>query len=407
MEKEFNHGDIQNVEISTEMKKSYLDYAMSVIIARAIPDVNDGLKPVHRRILYSMYENGYDYNKPFKKCARIVGDVMGKYHPHGDTSIYDALVRMAQDFSMSAPLIQGQGNFGSIDNDPAAAMRYTEARLAKLAHIMTDDLDKDTVDFVPNYDGNEKEPSVLPAKFPNLLVNGSSGIAVGMATNVPPHNLGEVIDGTIAYIDNPNITPEEILQIIPGPDFPTGGLIMGRSGYNTVMSTGRGSIVMRGEAKIEENKNGKSQIVISSIPYAINKAKLVEKIAELVKEKKIEGISDLRDESSKEGIRVVVETKRDANPDVILSQLYSYTELQTNFPANILALNNGKPENLGVFDVIKLFSKFRKDVVTRRTEFLLQKARDKAHILIGLRVAVNEIDEIITLIKSAKDTTEE
>ena len=406
MEKEFNHGDIQNVEISTEMKKSYLDYAMSVIIARAIPDVNDGLKPVHRRILYSMYENGYDYNKPFKKCARIVGDVMGKYHPHGDTSIYDALVRMAQDFSMSAPLIQGQGNFGSIDNDPAAAMRYTEARLAKLAHIMTDDLDKDTVDFVPNYDGNEKEPSVLPAKFPNLLVNGSSGIAVGMATNVPPHNLGEVIDGTIAYIDNPNITPEEILQIIPGPDFPTGGLIMGRSGYNTVMSTGRGSIVMRGEAKIEENKNGKSQIVISSIPYAINKAKLVEKIAELVKEKKIEGISDLRDESSKEGIRVVVETKRDANPDVILSQLYSYTELQTNFPANILALNNGKPENLGVFDVIKLFSKFRKDVVTRRTEFLLQKARDKAHILIGLRVAVNEIDEIITLIKSAKDTTE-
>ena len=406
MEKEFNHGDIQNVEISTEMKKSYLDYAMSVIIARAIPDVNDGLKPVHRRILYSMYENGYDYNKPFKKCARIVGDVMGKYHPHGDTSIYDALVRMAQDFSMSAPLIQGQGNFGSIDNDPAAAMRYTEARLAKLAHIMTDDLDKDTVDFVPNYDGNEKEPSVLPAKFPNLLVNGSSGIAVGMATNVPPHNLGEVIDGTIAYIDNPNITPEEILQIIPGPDFPTGGLIMGKSGYNTVMSTGRGSIVMRGEAKIEENKNGKSQIIISSIPYAINKAKLVEKIAELVKEKKIEGISDLRDESSKEGIRVVVETKRDANPDVILSQLYSYTELQTNFPANILALNNGKPENLGVFDVIKLFSKFRKDVVTRRTEFLLQKARDKAHILIGLRVAVNEIDEIITLIKSAKDTTE-
>ena len=404
--KEFNHGDIVNVEVSTEMKKSYLDYAMSVIVARAIPDVNDGLKPVHRRILYSMYENGYDYNKPFKKCARIVGDVMGKYHPHGDTSIYEALVRMAQDFSMSAPLIQGQGNFGSIDADPPAAMRYTEARLAKLAQLLTDDLDKDTVDFVDNYDGTEKEPAVLPARFPNLLVNGSNGIAVGMATNVPPHNLGEVIDGTIAYIDNPEITFEEMLQIIPGPDLPTGGLIMGKGGYANVMRTGRGSITMRGEAKIEDQKNGKSQIVISSIPYAINKAKLVEKIADLVKEKKIEGISDLRDESSKEGIRVVVETKRDANPEVILSQLYSYTELQTNFPANILALNNGKPESLGVLDIIKIFTKFRKEVVTRRTEFLLQKARDRAHILIGLRVAVNEIDEVIALIKGAKDTAE-
>ena len=406
MEKEFNHGDIVNVEISTEMKKSYLDYAMSVIIARAIPDVNDGLKPVHRRILYSMYENHYDYNKPFKKCARIVGDVMGKYHPHGDSSIYEALVRMAQDFSMSAPLIDGQGNFGSIDDDPPAAMRYTEARLAKLAHIMTDDLDKDTVDFVDNYDGTEKEPDVLPAKFPNLLVNGSSGIAVGMATNVPPHNLGEVIDGVVAYIDNPELTQEQLMQIIPGPDFPTGGLIMGRSGYTNVLKNGRGTIVMRGEAKIEEQKNGRSQIIISSIPYQVNKAKLVEKIADLVKEKKIEGISDLRDESSKEGIRVVVEVNRNGNAEVILSQLYSFTDLQCNFPANILALNHGKPEGLGVFDVIKLFTTFRKEVVTRRTEFLLAKARDRAHILIGLRVAVNEIDEIIALIKAAKDTTE-
>ena len=406
MEKEFNHSDIVNVEISTEMKKSYLDYAMSVIIARAIPDVNDGLKPVHRRILYSMYENHYDYNKPFKKCARIVGDVMGKYHPHGDSSIYEALVRMAQDFSMSAPLIDGQGNFGSIDDDPPAAMRYTEARLAKLAHIMTDDLDKDTVDFVDNYDGTEKEPDVLPAKFPNLLVNGSSGIAVGMATNVPPHNLGEVIDGVVAYIDNPELTQEQLMQIIPGPDFPTGGLIMGRSGYTNVLKNGRGTIVMRGEAKIEEQKNGRSQIIISSIPYQVNKAKLVEKIADLVKEKKIEGISDLRDESSKEGIRVVVEVNRNGNAEVILSQLYSFTDLQCNFPANILALNHGKPESLGVFDVIKLFTTFRKEVVTRRTEFLLAKARDRAHILIGLRVAVNEIDEIIALIKAAKDTTE-
>ncbi len=406
MEKEFNHGEIVNVEISTEMKKSYLDYAMSVIIARAIPDVNDGLKPVHRRILYSMYENHYDYNKPFKKCARIVGDVMGKYHPHGDTSIYDALVRMAQDFSMSEPLIDGQGNFGSIDDDPAAAMRYTEARMSKLAHILTDDLDKDTVDFSPNYDGNEREPNVLPARFPNLLVNGSNGIAVGMATNVPPHNLGEVIDGVVAYIDNPEISYDEMLQIIPGPDFPTGGLIMGRAGYASVMRNGRGSIVMRGEAKIEETKSGKSQIIISSIPYQVNKAKLVEKIAELVKEKKIEGVSDLRDESSKEGIRVVVEVKRDGNAEVILSQIYSFTELQSNFPANILALNNGRPESLGVLDIIKIFTKFRKDVVTRRTEFLLAKARDRAHILIGLRVAVNEIDEVIALIKGAKDTAE-
>ena len=405
MEKISNFGDIQNIEISTEMKKSYLDYAMSVIISRAIPNVNDGLKPVHRRIMYSMYENGYFYSHGFVKCARIVGDVMGKYHPHGDTSIYDALVRMAQDFSMSSKLIQGQGNFGSIDNDPAAAMRYTEAKMSKLAEILTDDLDKNTVNFSLNYDGNEKEPDVLPAKFPNLLVNGGSGIAVGMATNIPTHNLGEVINGVIAYIDNPEISFQEMLQIIPGPDFPTGGLVIGKNGYTNIMATGRGSVVMRGEAKIEEMKGGKDQIIISSIPYEVNKAKLVEKIAELVKEKKIEGISDLRDESSTD-IRIVVEVGRNGNADIILNQLYSWTELQTNFSANILALVNGKPETLGILDVIKEFVKFRKEVVTRRTEFLLQKARERAHILIGLRVAVNEIDEIIALIKNSKDASE-
>ncbi|MDR0423644.1 MAG: DNA gyrase subunit A [Rickettsiales bacterium] len=402
---DFNHGEIIPVEISTEMKKSYLDYAMSVIVARAIPDVNDGFKPVHRRILYSMYENGYDHNKPFKKCARIVGDVMGKYHPHGDTSIYEALVRMAQEFSMSSILIQGQGNFGSIDDDPAAAMRYTEARMAKLAHLMTDDLDKDTVDFIANYDGNEKEPEVLPAKFPNLLVNGSSGIAVGMATNIPPHNLGEVIDGVIAYINNPDITIDEMLQIIPGPDFPTGGLVMGRGGYRETMISGSGSIVMRGETKIEEKKGGREQIIITSLPYQVVKKYLISKIAELVKEKKIEGISELRDESTKD-VRIVIELKREGNPEVILSQLYSYTDLQCNFSSNILALNNGKPENLSVFQIIKIFTDFRKQVVRRRTEFLLAKVRERAHILIGLRVAVNEIDEIIKLIKSAKDTSE-
>lgn len=403
---EFNHGEIVPIDISVEMKKSYLDYAMSVIIARAIPDVNDGLKPVHRRILFSMHENNCDYNKPFRKCARIVGDVMGKYHPHGDSSIYEAMVRMAQSFSMSAPLIDGQGNFGSIDDDPAAAMRYTEARMTRLSHRLTDDLDKNTVNFIPNYDGMEKEPEVLPARFPNLLVNGSSGIAVGMATNIPPHNLGEVIDGLIAYIDNPTITPEQMLSIIPGPDFPTGGCIMGRAGYASAMQTGRGTIVMRGETTIEEQKGGKSQIVITSIPYQVIKSKLVERIAELVKEKKIEGISDLRDESNKEGIRIVVELKRDANDKVILSQLYTYTDLQCNFPANILALNNNRPENFGVLDVIKTFVRFRRGVVTRRTEFLLAKAREKAHVLIGLLVAVNEIDEIIKLIRAAKDTAE-
>ena len=404
-ETEYKHGEIVDVDISEEMKKSYLDYAMSVIVSRAIPDVCDGLKPVHRRIIYSMYECGYEYNKPFKKCARIVGDVMGKYHPHGDSSIYEALVRMAQDFSMGVKLINGQGNFGSIDNDPPAAMRYTEARMEKITSMMIDDIDKDTVDFMPNYDGTENEPTVLPARFPNLLVNGSAGIAVGMATNIPPHNLSEVINGVIAYIDNPNITIEELVEIIPAPDFPTNCLILGKGGYLQAARTGRGAVIMRGETEIEEKK-GRESIIIKSIPYQVNKAELVSKIAELVKDKKIEGISDLRDESSKEGIRIVVELKKDAMSDVILNQLYSYTQLQCNFSVNMLALNKGKPELLNLLDVIKLFTEFREEVVTRRTEYLLQKDRERAHILIGLRVAVDSIDEIIKLIKSSKDTTE-
>ena len=404
-ETEYKHGEIVDVDISEEMKKSYLDYAMSVIVSRAIPDVCDGLKPVHRRIIYSMYECGYEYNKPFKKCARIVGDVMGKYHPHGDSSIYEALVRMAQDFSMGVKLINGQGNFGSIDNDPPAAMRYTEARMEKITSMMIDDIDKDTVDFMPNYDGTENEPTVLPARFPNLLVNGSAGIAVGMATNIPPHNLSEVINGVIAYIDNPNITVEELVEIIPAPDFPTNCLILGKSGYLQAARTGRGAVIMRGETEIEEKK-GRESIIIKSIPYQVNKAELVSKIAELVKDKKIEGISDLRDESSKEGIRIVVELKKDAMSDVILNQLYSYTQLQCNFSVNMLALNKGKPELLNLLDVIRLFTEFREEVVIRRTEYLLQKDRERAHILIGLRVAVDSIDEIIKLIKSSKDTTE-
>ena len=398
--------DIQSVSLVGEMRKSYLDYAMSVIVARAIPDVCDGLKPVHRRILYAMYEGNYDYNKPFKKSARIVGEVMGKYHPHGDSAIYESLVRMAQDFSMRVPLIDGQGNFGSIDDDPAAAMRYTESRLEKISHTMLDDLDKDTVDFVPNYDGHEREPKVLPARFPNLLVNGSGGIAVGMATNIPPHNLGEVIDGVLAYIDNNEITIDDIIKIIPGPDFPTGGIILGRSGFDSAARTGRGSVVMRGKHKIEKKTGGKVAIIIEEIPYQVNKAKLVEKIADLVKEKKIEGITDLRDESDRDGIRVVIELRRDAMEEVIINQLYSFTELQSNFSVNMLALNHGKPQLLGILDVIKIFTAFREEVTTRRTNFLLNKARDKTHILIGLAVAVANIDEIVELIKKSQDAAE-
>lgn len=398
--------DVQSVSLVSEMKKSYLDYAMSVIVARAIPDACDGLKPVHRRILYAMYEGNYDYNKPFKKSARIVGEVMGKYHPHGDSAIYESLVRMAQDFSMRVPLIDGQGNFGSIDDDPAAAMRYTESRLEKISHTMLDDLDKDTVDFIPNYDGSEREPKVLPARFPNLLVNGSGGIAVGMATNIPPHNLGEVIDGCLAYIDNNDVTIDDLIKIIPAPDFPTGGIILGRAGYNSAAHTGRGSVIMRGKHKIEKLSGGKVAIIITEIPYQVNKAKLVEKIADLVKEKKIEGITDLRDESDRDGIRVVIELRRDAMEEVIINQLYSFTELQTNFGVNMLALNHGRPELLDILRVIKLFTIFRENVVTRRTNFLLNKARDKTHILIGLAVAVANIDEIVDLIKKSKDATE-
>lgn len=398
--------DIQSVSLVSEMKKSYLDYAMSVIVARAIPDACDGLKPVHRRILYAMYEGNYDYNRPFKKSARIVGEVMGKYHPHGDAPIYESLVRMAQDFSMRLPLIDGQGNFGSIDDDPPAAMRYTESRLKKVTHTMLEDLDKDTVDFVPNYDGSEREPKVMPARFPNLLVNGSGGIAVGMATNIPPHNLGEVIDGCLAYIENNNVTVEELLKIIPAPDFPTGGIILGRNGYTSAANTGRGSVIMRGRHKIEKLNAGKQAIIITEIPYQVNKAKLVEKIAELVKDKKIEGITDLRDESDRDGIRIVIELRRDAMEEVIINQLYSFTPLQSSFGVNMLALNHGRPELMNLLDVLKLFVRFRENVVARRTNFLLNKARDKTHILIGLAVAVGNIDEIVELIKKSKDSAE-
>ena len=392
-------SDISPVDIVDEMKSSYLDYAMSVIVSRALPDVRDGLKPVHRRILFASQEGGFVAGRPYRKSAKIVGDVMGNYHPHGDSAIYDALARMTQDWSMRVPLIDGQGNFGSMDPDPPASMRYTEARLNKVANALLDDLDKDTVDFVPNYDGHEREPKVLPARFPNLLVNGSGGIAVGMATNIPPHNLGEVIDACLSYIADNNITIEDIIQIVPGPDFPTGGIILGRSGHDSAARTGRGSVVMRGRHKIEKKSGGKNVIVITEIPYQVNKAKLVEKIAELVKDKKIEGITDLRDESDRDGIRVVIELRKDAMEEVIINQLYSFTELQCNFSVNMLALNYGQPKLMNLLEVIKIFVDFRFNVTTRRTNFLLNRARDKTHILIGLAVAVANIDEIHILRK--------
>jgi len=397
-------AEIIPISIEKEMKSSYLDYAMSVIVSRAIPDVRDGLKPVQRRILYAMYESGNDYNKPYRKSARIVGDVMGKYHPHGDSAIYDALVRMAQPFSMGATLIDGQGNFGSIDNDPAAAMRYTESRMEKLAHKLTDDLDKDTVNFQANYDGNEQEPTVLPALYPNLLVNGTGGIAVGMATNIPPHNLGEVIDACIAYIDNNDITVDEMLEIVPGPDFPTGGKILGVLGSRSAVTTGRGSVIMRGKTHFEQ-VNKREAVIITEIPYQVNKARMVEKIGELVRDKKIEGIADLRDESDKSGIRVVVECKKDAVPDVVLNQLFHLTPLQTSFGVNMLALDNGRPKQLNLRDVIISFINFREEVITRRTNYLLGKARDKAHILIGLAMAIADIDRVIAIIKAAPNTS--
>lgn len=394
--------DLLPISIEDEMKRSYLDYAMSVIVSRAIPDVRDGLKPVHRRILFSMYEGGYHSSKPHRKSARIVGDVIGKYHPHGDGAVYDSLVRLAQSFSVRVPLVDGQGNFGSMDGDSAAAMRYTESRLTKSAHSLLEDIDKDTVDFQANYDGSEHEPCILPAMFPNLLVNGTSGIAVGMATNIPPHNLGEVIDACCSYVDNNDIEIIDLISHIKGPDFPTGGIILGTSGIKSAYLTGRGSIVTRGRTEIEENGN-RQAIIITEIPYMVNKAKLVEKIADLVREKRIEGISDLRDESNKEGVRVVIELKKDTEANVLLNQLYSYTQLQTSFGVIMLALDNGMPKVMNLKEVIKAFINFREVVITRRTIYLLNKARDKSHILLGLRIAVNNIEEVIKIIRGATD----
>lgn len=394
-------SEILPISIEKEMKSSYLDYAMSVIVSRAIPDVRDGLKPVHRRIIFAMNEAGCFSNKPYRKSARIVGDVMGKYHPHGDSAIYDSLVRMAQDFSLRLPLVDGQGNFGSMDGDSAAAMRYTESRMSKPAHALVEDIDKDTVDWQENYDGSTKEPKVLPAEFPNVLVNGAGGIAVGMATNIPPHNLGEVIDATCMIMDTPEVTIDELSEVIPAPDFPTGGIILGRSGAMSALQTGRGSVRMRGKAEIEEIRSGREAIIITEIPYQVNKALMVEKIAQLVRDKKIEGISDLRDESDRSGVRVVVEIKRDAMASIILNQLYKFTPLQTSFGANMLALNNGRPELMNIKQILQAFIAFRKEVVTRRTNYKLNKARDRAHILIGLSIAVANIDEVIKLIRES------
>ena len=392
----------ETIAIADELRKSYLDYAMSVIVSRALPDVRDGLKPVHRRILYAMIEGGYDWSKPYKKSARIVGDVMGNYHPHGDAAIYDAMVRLAQDFSMRVPLIDGQGNFGSMDGDPAAAMRYTEARLAKVSEFLLRDIDYETVDYSPNYDESQLEPRVLPAEYPNLLVNGAGGIAVGMATNIPPHNPSEVIDACISYVDNPNITIDELMDIVPGPDFPTGALIMGRTGIRSAYETGKGSIVMRSKAEIIENNN-RSQIIFSEIPYQVNKAQLLERVGELVREKTIEGIQDLRDESDRDGLRIVIEIKRDADANVILNQLFRHTRFQTAFSVNLLALNSGRPEQMGLKQVISAFVSFREEVIYKRTRFHLKKARERAHILAGLMVALTSIDEVISLIRSAPD----
>ena len=396
-------SDITPISIVDEMKTSYLDYAMSVIVARALPDVRDGLKPVHRRILYAAQEGGYVAGRAYRKSARLVGDVMGKYHPHGDSSIYDAMARMAQDWAMRVPLIDGQGNFGSMDPDPPAAMRYTEARLAKVASALLDDIEKDTVDFVPNYDGSESEPAVLPARFPNLLVNGAGGIAVGMATNIPPHNLGEVIDACIALINDPALGIDDLVNIVPGPDFPTGGIILGRQGIRAAYHLGRGSIVMRGKVNIETIRKDREAIIVSEIPYQVNKAGMVERIAELVREKKIEGIADLRDESDRDGYRVVVELKRDAVPEVVLNQLYKFTPLQTNFGANMVALDGGRPQVMNLKDLLTVFIAFRESVVSRRTKFLLNKARDRAHILVGLAIAVANIDEVIRVIRTSPD----
>ena len=394
---------IEPIAIETELKRSYLDYAMSVIVSRALPDVRDGLKPVHRRILYAMQVGGNTPDKPYKKSANIVGSVMGNFHPHGDSAIYDALVRMAQPFSMGVPLVDGQGNFGSIDNDPAAAMRYTESRMTKAATYLLANIDKDTVDFQDNYDGSQQEPMVLPAQYPNLLVNGGGGIAVGMATNIPPHNLGEVIEATMAMIDAPDIDDEALLEIVPGPDFPTGGLIMGHAAARKALLEGRGSVIMRARTEIESGKSGREAIIVTEIPYQVNKAAMVAKIAELVRDKRVEGISDLRDESDRNGIRVVIEIKRDASAEIVLNQLFRYSQLQTSFAVNMLALNGGRPEMMTLRKVLQLFLKFREEVVARRTKFELNKARDRAHVLVGLALAVANIDEVIRIIRASPD----
>ena len=395
-----------SITVEAEMRRSYLDYAMSVIVSRALPDLRDGLKPVHRRILYGMQVAGYTHDKPYRKSARIVGDVIGKYHPHGDTAVYDALVRMAQDFSMRLPLLDGQGNFGSMDGDPPAAMRYTEVRMAKAATALLEDIDRETVDFVPNYDTQDVEPTVLPARFPNLLVNGAGGIAVGMATNIPPHNLGEIVDATLALIDNPGITISELMEIVPGPDFPTGALILGQAGARKAYATGRGSVIIRSRTRVEELRKDRFAIVVDEVPYQVNKATMIEKIAELVREKRIEGVAHVQDESDRFGVRVVIELKRDATPDVVLNQLYRFTPLQTSFGCNMLALNNGKPEQLDLRAILAAFVAFREEAVARRTAHLLRKARERAHVLCGLAVAVANVDEVVATIRASADPAE-
>ncbi|OIP83497.1 MAG: DNA gyrase subunit A [Rhodobacterales bacterium CG2_30_65_12] len=394
------------VAIEEEMRTSYLDYAMSVIVSRAIPDLRDGLKPVHRRILYAMYETGNSHDKPYRKSARPVGDTMGKYHPHGDSAIYDALVRMAQDFSMSLPLLDGQGNFGSMDGDPAAAMRYTEVRMDKPAQALLADIELDTVDFQDNYDGKDQEPTVLPARFPNMLVNGAGGIAVGMATNIPPHNLGEVVDATLALIENPDLDSVQLMDYVPGPDFPTGGVMLGRSGARKAYTEGRGSVILRAKTRVEEIRKDRYAIIVDEIPYQVNKATMIEKIADLVREKKLEGIAHVQDESDRIGVRVVIELKRDATPEVVLNQLYRFTQLQTFFGCNMLALNGGRPEQLTLRDFLTHFITFREEVVARRTAFLLRKARERSHVLVGLAVAVSNVDEVVATIRASADAAD-
>ena len=394
--------NIKPISMYDEMTSSYLSYAMSVIVSRALPDVRDGLKPVHRRILFAMHKGGYDWSKQFRKSARIVGDVIGKYHPHGDQSVYDALVRMVQDFSMSLPLIDGQGNFGSVDGDPPAAMRYTETRLAKVSQFLIDDIDKNTVDFKSNYDETEKEPVVLPAQYPNLLVNGAGGIAVGMATSIPPHNLGEIINGTLALIQNKDIKINELMKHIPGPDFPTGGIIIGKDIIKLGYKSGRGSFKIRGEVKVENLKNGRDRLVITSIPYQINKSVLNERIAELVRDKKIEGIRDIRDESNREGIRVAIDLRANVEPETVKRQLYKFTSIETSFGFNTLAIVDNKPKTCNLKDFLENFLKFREDVVIKKTKFELKKAEDRAHILIGLSVSVENLDKVIKIIRKSK-----